>query len=55
MTNKQVVEMICEIMGGTYEHVADRPGHDQRYTMDATKLTRELGGSPTTPRSCAPG
>ncbi|AWB83255.1 dTDP-glucose 4,6-dehydratase [Corynebacterium liangguodongii] len=46
VTNKQVVEMICEIMGGTYEHVADRPGHDQRYTMDATKLTRELGWRP---------
>ncbi|QPK83437.1 dTDP-glucose 4,6-dehydratase [Corynebacterium qintianiae] len=46
VTNKQVVEMICEIMGGTYEHVADRPGHDQRYTMDATKLTRELGWQP---------
>ena len=33
-------------MGGTYEHVADRPGHDQRYTMDATKLRRQLGWAP---------
>jgi len=24
-------------------HVADRPGHDQRYAIDATKLERELG------------
>ena len=46
VTNKQVIETICELMGGTYEHVADRPGHDQRYTMDATKLRRELGWTP---------
>ena len=46
VTNKEVVETICEIMGGTYEHVADRPGHDQRYTMDATKIRRELGWAP---------
>ena len=45
-TNKQVIETICELMGGTYEHVADRPGHDQRYTMDATKIRRELGWAP---------
>jgi len=24
-------------------HVADRPGHDQRYAIDATKLKEELG------------
>ena len=46
VTNKQVIELICELMGGTYEHVADRPGHDQRYTMDATKLERDLGWHP---------
>ena len=45
-TNKQVVETICDIMGGDYIHVADRPGHDQRYTMDATKIRRELGWRP---------
>lgn len=46
VTNKEVIETICERMGGTYEHVADRPGHDQRYTMDATKIRRELGWTP---------
>ena len=46
VTNKQVIETICELMGGEYVHVADRPGHDQRYTMDATKLRRELGWAP---------
>ena len=45
-TNKQVVETICDIMGGDYIHVADRPGHDQRYTMDATKIRRELDWRP---------
>ena len=46
VTNKQVIKTICELMGGTYKHVADRPGHDQRYTMDATKIRRELGWAP---------
>ena len=46
VTNKQVIEAICELTGGTYEHVADRPGHDQRYTMDATKLCNALGWAP---------
>ncbi|WP_333609580.1 dTDP-glucose 4,6-dehydratase, partial [Arsukibacterium sp.] len=28
-------------------HVKDRPGHDQRYAIDASKLQRELGWVPT--------
>jgi dTDP-glucose 4,6-dehydratase len=28
-------------------HVADRPGHDRRYAIDAGKLKRELGWAPT--------
>jgi dTDP-glucose 4,6-dehydratase len=28
-------------------HVTDRPGHDRRYAIDASKLERELGWKPT--------
>ena len=29
-----------------YEHVNDRPGHDQRYAIDSSKLRTELGWTP---------
>jgi dTDP-glucose 4,6-dehydratase len=29
-------------------HVADRPGHDRRYAIDAAKIERELGWRPAT-------
>lgn len=48
--NKYVLETILEIMGKdktAYEHVNDRPGHDQRYAIDNNKLVNELGWQPT--------
>jgi len=55
-TNLQVVQAICDALdrrrsaNGTrrrlIEHVADRPGHDRRYAIDCSKLTRTLGWRP---------
>ena len=52
-TNLQVVHAICDeldklILAGAprrslIEFVTDRPGHDHRYAIDATKLETELG------------
>lgn len=48
-TNQAVLEMILTLMGQSkdaYDHVQDRPGHDLRYAIDATKLQEELGWQP---------
>jgi dTDP-glucose 4,6-dehydratase len=48
--NRFILETILELMGkdeDDYEHVNDRPGHDQRYAIDATKLRTELNWAPT--------
>ena len=59
VTNLRVVETICDILdelhpletGASYREqitfVTDRPGHDQRYAMDISKIRRELGWEPS--------
>jgi dTDP-glucose 4,6-dehydratase len=38
---------------GLVRHVADRPGHDRRYAIDAGKIARELGWRPQEPFDAA--
>ena len=57
-TNLEVVHAICDLLdellpdspyqphASLIKYVADRPGHDQRYAIDASKIERELGWTP---------
>jgi len=48
--NIDVVKTVLTALGKPHSlirFVADRPGHDRRYAIDAGKLQRELGWSPT--------
>ena len=47
---ERLLELVCQRAGldlkerkGLVRHVADRPGHDRRYAVDAGKLKTELG------------
>jgi dTDP-glucose 4,6-dehydratase len=57
-TNIDLVKLLCKLMdeklhnaAGTSEelitYVKDRPGHDRRYAIDATKINKELGWKPS--------
>jgi dTDP-glucose 4,6-dehydratase len=52
LTNKELTEQLIEATGrdwGFVEHVADRKGHDRRYSVDITKISTELGYAPQVP------
>lgn len=53
--NIEIVQTICALLQETYPessfrqlitYVKDRPGHDRRYAIDATKIERELNWKP---------
>ena len=55
MRNVEVVRTVCGILGDLVPgrdytelitYVPDRPGHDRRYAIDASKIARELGWAP---------
>jgi dTDP-glucose 4,6-dehydratase len=52
LTNKELTEMLLEATGKDWSYVdrvADRLGHDLRYSVDITKISNELGYAPQVP------
>ncbi len=55
-TNLEVVHALCDLLDervpvdvprrGLIEYVTDRPGHDRRYAINATRIKQELGWAP---------
>lgn len=58
ITNLELVQIICQILDDrqpatdrlSYStlitHIQDRPGHDRRYAIDASKMAKQLGWQP---------
>ena len=49
ITNKTIVENILELLGKSknlIEYVDDRPGHDKRYSIDASKIQKNTNWKP---------
>ena len=50
--NLDITRIILKHLGkddSYIEHVADRPGHDRRYAIDAAKIKQQLGWKPQVP------
>ncbi|HYN93090.1 MAG TPA: dTDP-glucose 4,6-dehydratase [Pilimelia sp.] len=49
LTNKELTARLLDACGAGWdrvEHVADRRGHDRRYSVDTSKIQKELGYAP---------